>query len=174
MRPQPSARAGDDKTPQEDSTPDPDQWVRRLTQALQILDLARQVSGAVAPEAGPLATFCVGCAAASVTSVSDGAGGGPLGLEHPPGHRLQQGHVPARTDLQVVLADLALPGDEKVSGRAVHSAMCNSGHSAQHFPSRRAGTSRNPPPAGRYATRRRRAHRHRREMLDKLKWHRSR
>lgn len=61
-------------TPQDDSTPDLDQWVRRLTQALQVLDLtpdtqelldlARQVSGAVSPEAGPLTTFCVGYAAA--------------------------------------------------------------------------------------------------------------
>ncbi len=61
-------------TPQDDSAHDLDQWSRRLTQALQILDLtvdtreilelARRTSGSVAPGAGPLTTFYVGYAAA--------------------------------------------------------------------------------------------------------------
>ncbi|GGG66733.1 hypothetical protein GCM10011374_33610 [Kocuria dechangensis] len=61
-------------TVHDDSAPDLDQWSRRLTQALQILDLkvdtqeilqlARQASGSVSPEAGALTTFYVGYAAA--------------------------------------------------------------------------------------------------------------
>ncbi|MFI7744906.1 DUF6457 domain-containing protein [Kocuria rhizosphaericola] len=58
----------------DDNALDLDQWSRRLTQALQILDLkvdtqeilqlAQQASGALSPGAGALTTFYVGYAAA--------------------------------------------------------------------------------------------------------------
>jgi len=61
-------------TAHDDSALDLDRWSRRLTQALQILDLrvgtqditdlAKRASEAVSPEAGPLTAFYVGYAAA--------------------------------------------------------------------------------------------------------------